>query len=177
MLGRCIDTFELPINEVLFHVPFTLTHASSSGVYRNQEKGGHAKGGRHLARGGMSKYFFGMRWWQPLPVENHFLHNEVAQIGIEGEINTEAVCPIRCRFWRHDCQSHDRWVSNIHGNPVNAGHANISLHAHFHSRKSTERRLRYQVSLKEVDMQQKIRKPGARQDPHCTKYRVFERNC
>ena len=46
----------------------------------------------------MPKYFFRMRYWQPLPVENHLLHNEVAQVGIEGEINAEAVWPLRSGF-------------------------------------------------------------------------------
>ena len=68
-----------------------------------------------------------MRCWQPLPVENHLLHNEVAQIGIEGEINVESIWTLRCRLWRHVCQSHDRWVFNLHDNPVNAGRANIHL--------------------------------------------------
>ena len=27
-MGRCMDAFELPIYEVLFHMPFTLTHVS-----------------------------------------------------------------------------------------------------------------------------------------------------
>ena len=46
----------------------------------------------------------------------------------------------------------------------------ISISAYHHSSKSTERRLRYQVALKEVDMQQKnLQKPGVRQDQHCAK--------
>ena len=121
---------------------------TASGVSRNREKGGPRPRGAAPGGGGMSKYFFRMPRWQPLPVENHLLHNEVAQIGIEGEKNTEAVWPLRCCFWRHACQSQDRWVSNSHGNPVNSGHANVNLHAHYHSRKSTEGRLSYQVALK-----------------------------
>ena len=74
----------------------------------------------------MLKYFFHMRYWQPLPVENHLLHNEVAQLRIEGEINAEAVLPLRSDFWRHACQSHDLRVSSLHSNPVNAGCANIN---------------------------------------------------
>ena len=77
---------------------------SSSGVSLNQQKGGDAQGGRHLVRGaqyrggGMSKYFFRMRCWQLPPVENDLLHNEVDQVGIEGEINVEAVWTPRCRL-------------------------------------------------------------------------------
>ena len=65
--------------------------------YPGIRKGGPSQRGRHLAMGahcrggGMSEYFFRMRCWQPLPVESHFLHNEVAQVGIEEEINGEAV--------------------------------------------------------------------------------------
>ena len=48
----------------------------------------------------------------------------------------------------------------------------ISISARYHSRKSTERRLRYQVALKEVDVSAyntNLQKPGAGQGRHCTK--------
>ena len=78
------------------------------------------------------------------------IHNEVAQVGIEGEINAEAVWPLRCV----SDVALDRRVSNAHGDPVKAGRANISL-CPLPSRKSTERQLCYQAVLKEVSMQQK----------------------
>ena len=77
----------------------------TSGVSRNREKGGaKPKGaapsqGRTLPRGAASQNtFFRLRCWQPLPAENHLLRNEVAEVGIEGEINAEVVWPLRCRF-------------------------------------------------------------------------------
>ena len=78
--------------------------AVGSGVSRNREKGGHAQGGgtwpgAHTAEGRHVKmFFFSLRCWQPLSAENHLLHNGVAQVGIETEINAEAFWPFRCRF-------------------------------------------------------------------------------
>ena len=48
--------------------------------------------------GSMSKHFFPYALLANAPVENHLLHNEVDQVGIEGEINVEAVWPPRCRL-------------------------------------------------------------------------------
>ena len=62
-----------------------------------QARGGGAWPGAHIAEGG-SMSFFRMRFWQPLPFEHSLLHNEVAQVPIEEEINTEAVWPLRYRF-------------------------------------------------------------------------------
>ena len=73
-----------------------LTQESGKG---GQAQGGSTWPGEHTAEGGgMLKYFFRMHCWQPLPVENHLLHNEVAQVGIERDINAEALWPLRCRF-------------------------------------------------------------------------------
>ena len=54
-------------------------------------KGRHLARGAHCRGGGISKYFFHMRCWQPLPVDNHVLHNEVSQVVIERDINVKAV--------------------------------------------------------------------------------------
>ena len=57
--------------------------------------------GRTLPRGRHVKILFfvcAACKLQPPPAENHLLHTEVAQVGIERKINAEAVWPLRCRF-------------------------------------------------------------------------------
>ena len=62
----------------------------------------------------MSKRFF-LRCWQPLPAENHLLHNGVAQVGIEEEINAEAFWPFRCRFEPCKYQSLPTTIQEVDG--------------------------------------------------------------
>ena len=70
----------------------------SSGVSRIQEKGGHAQGGWHPEGAACLYTFFFVCADGNRCLSLHLLRNEVAQIGIEGEINAEAVWPLRCRF-------------------------------------------------------------------------------
>ena len=57
------------------------------------KRGAKPKGGGTwpLPRGAACQNIFSYALLATAPVENHLLHNEVDQVGIEGEINVKAV--------------------------------------------------------------------------------------
>ena len=61
-------------------------------------RGGGTWPGAHTAEGAVCEIVVFLRCWQPVPAENHLLHNGVAKVGIEKDINTEAFWPFHCRF-------------------------------------------------------------------------------
>ena len=74
-----------------FHNAYTVRHRhvqwriQESGKEGAKPKGGGTWPGAHTAEGAeCQNVFFRLRCWQPLPAENHLLHNAVAQEGIEG---------------------------------------------------------------------------------------------